>query len=152
MTFTVVALIASGCASKTNNNQMKQQAVPRTQMKSPAKLTNVNNSVQIANQAASKIVKITGVKQANVLVMGKNAYVAAVVDKKHDPITQHIKNQIANQVKATDRNIQHVYVSTNPNFVNSVNKYVADVKNGRPVSGFFNEFSTMIRKLFPTAK
>jgi YhcN/YlaJ family sporulation lipoprotein len=152
-TFTVVAIIASGCTNNANN-QMKQQTVPRMQMQNqtPGNLTGVNNRIQIANQAANKIVQLPGVKQANVLVMRRNAYVAALVDAKHDPITQKLKDHMAQQVRATDPNIHNVYVSTNPEFVDRINRYVADVQQGRPVSGFFEEFSNMIRNIFPTAR
>jgi YhcN/YlaJ family sporulation lipoprotein len=163
ITFAAVTIIASGCTSKVNN-QVKQQAVPRMQTKQQAaprtqtqnqtrpKLTNVNNRIQIANQAAKKIVHLPGVKQANVLVMRRNAFVAALVDAKHDPITKKMKDRIAQQVRKTDPNIHNVYVSTNPEFVNRINRYVTDVQQGRPVSGFFAEFSNMIRNVFPTAR
>jgi YhcN/YlaJ family sporulation lipoprotein len=153
LTLTVVTVIASGCTSKANN-QVKQQAIPRIQMQkpTPSNSVNVNNRIQIANQATNKIVQLPGVRQANVLVMRRNAYVAAIVDTKHDPITHKLKDRIAQQIRATDPNIQNVYVSTNPEFVDRINRYVADVQQGRPVSGFFQEFSNMIRNIFPTSR
>lgn len=102
--------------------------------------------------AADKIVRLNGVKQANVLVTRRNAYVAAVVDTPQTEIPQQLEEQIANEVRSTDPNIQHVYVSTNPEFVDRVNRYVQDIGQGRPVAGFVEEFSAMIQRLFPTAR
>ncbi|MDF2959627.1 MAG: hypothetical protein K0S39_1362 [Paenibacillus sp.] len=99
-----------------------------------------------------KITQLNGVRQANVLVMQRNAYVAAAVDANQGQLTRDMEDQIAQQVRATDPNIQNVYVSTNPEFVDRVNSYASDVGQGRPVVGFFEEFNEMVQRIFPTAR
>ncbi|SFK42955.1 sporulation lipoprotein, YhcN/YlaJ family [Brevibacillus centrosporus] len=113
---------------------------------------NTDNRIQIANQAAEKIAKVNGVRQANVLVTQRNAYVAAVVNTNQGKLTPELEGQIAKQVRATDPNIQNVYVSTNPEFVDRINTYVTDVGQGKPVAGFFEEFNTMVQRMFPTPR
>jgi YhcN/YlaJ family sporulation lipoprotein len=98
---------------------VRQQAVPTQQVQ---KAPPVDNRIQIADQAADKIVKLNGVQQANVLVTGKHAYVAVVVNTPEGPISRELEEQIAQQVRATDQNIQNVYVSTNPEFVDRINR------------------------------
>jgi YhcN/YlaJ family sporulation lipoprotein len=150
--FVTLLVVATGC-TKANNYQMKQQGAPTpiTQNQYQPR-ANVDNRVQIAEQAASKLTQLNGIKAANVLVTGRNAYVAAAVNTSQNQLTQDLENQIAGQVKATDPNIQNVYVSTNPEFVDRVRTYVADVGQGRPVAGFFEQFSEMVRRIFPSPK
>jgi YhcN/YlaJ family sporulation lipoprotein len=146
-----VTIMATGCTNNANN-QVKQQGVRMQQAINSPQGTPIDNRVEVAKQAADKITQINGVKSANVLVTRRNAYVAAVVNTNQGQLTSDLENQIAQQVRSTDPNIQNVYVSTNPEFVNRVNKYVADVGQGRPVSGFVEEFTVMVNRIFPSAR
>jgi YhcN/YlaJ family sporulation lipoprotein len=139
-----------GCSNKTTN-QIKQQGTHMQQVPNQVK-TNRDNRFEIAKNVADRIVRLNGVKQANVLVTKRNAYVAAVVNTHNNVITRTLEDQIANEVRATDPNILNVYVSTNPEFVDRVNRYVEDVRQGRPVTGFFDELSNMIQRIFPAAR
>lgn len=145
-----IVAITAGCMTKAPN-QVQQQAV-RTQQAQNLPQTATDNRVQIANAAADRITKIPGVKSANVLVARRNAYVAAVVNTGQGQLSRDMESQIAQQVRSTDPNIQNVYVSTNPQFVDRVNRYVTDVRLGHPVAGFFDEFTQMVQRVFPNAK
>ncbi|MBT2653668.1 YhcN/YlaJ family sporulation lipoprotein [Bacillus sp. ISL-18] len=48
--------------------------------------------------------------------------------------------------KATALFIDNVYVSENPDFYDRMTTYASDIRNGRPISGFFNEFTETIRE------
>jgi YhcN/YlaJ family sporulation lipoprotein len=147
-----VLIVSSGCANTNNGNTpIRQQGTHMQQATNPSP-ANVDNRIQIANQAAEKIIKLDGVSKANVLVSRQNAYVAAALHTNQGQLNRTMEDQIAQQVRATDPNIQNVYVSTNPEFVDRVNTYVTDVKQGRPVAGFFEGFSEMIQRVFPTAR
>jgi len=130
----------------TPGHTMQQRAA------SPAPSPGHESRIRVANEAASKIVNVSGVKSANVLVTQNNAYVAAVMKEPAGQLTKDAENQISQQVKAVDPNVHNVYVSTNPDFVQRVNNYVADVGAGRPVSGFAAEFGEMVRRVFPKAR
>jgi YhcN/YlaJ family sporulation lipoprotein len=145
-----ILTFSSGCSNKTTN-QIKQQGTHMQQVPNQVK-TNLVNRFDIAKAAADRIVRINGVKQANVLVTNHNAYVAAVVNTPNNVITRALEDKIAIEVRATDPNILNVYVSTNPEFVDRVNRYVEDVRQGRPVAGFFDELSNMIQRIFPAAR
>ncbi|WP_261301305.1 YhcN/YlaJ family sporulation lipoprotein [Paenibacillus andongensis] len=148
LTATIMSILVSGCAAKPNTQKQQNTPIKQQQVQQPG---NEDNRIQIAKEAAAKIAELDSVKQTNVLVTKRNAYVAAVL--KHDQqLTRNIEDQIANQVKATDPNIQNVYVSTNPDLVNRFNTYVLDVQQGRPVAGFVDQFKEIVARVFPTAK
>ena len=148
--FVTSMVIVTGCTD-VDNNQVRQQGA-QTQQNQNQLIRNNDNRYQVANQAAEKITQLNGIKQANVLVTRQNAYVAASVDTGQNQLSQDLENQISQQVKATDPNIQNVYVSTNPEFVDRVNTYVSDVVQGRPVAGFFGQFNEMVQRIFPDAR
>jgi spore cortex protein len=113
----------------------------------------------VANEAAELISKkIDVIDNAYVLTTDNNAYVAAELDtdsgnrnnnKNGDQLTDDVKEQIAAIVKSIDHNIDNVYVSTNPDFMDLVNNYSNDIDNGEPVEGFFDEIGNMIERVFP---
>ncbi|MFD0959070.1 YhcN/YlaJ family sporulation lipoprotein [Paenibacillus chungangensis] len=111
----------------------------------------MNERVDIAEKAADSITTINGVKSANVFVTRNNAYVAALMDTGKD-LSKDMEKQIADKVRETDANIHNVYVSTNPELMDRMNTYMKDVREGRPVSGFVQEFNDMIMRIFPNAE
>ncbi|MFE5317538.1 YhcN/YlaJ family sporulation lipoprotein [Paenibacillus sp. NPDC056579] len=152
---TISAFLLAGSLTACTRNQAAQPAPNqsvRQQAASPTPAAIQDNRIQVARQAADKIVQLPGVKSANVLVTQNNAYVAAVLKDGTGQLTRDMEGQIAQQVKSTDGNVHNVYVSTNPDFVQRVNNYAADVAAGRPVSGFFAEFTEMVKRVFPNPR
>ncbi|MCS7461965.1 YhcN/YlaJ family sporulation lipoprotein [Paenibacillus doosanensis] len=149
----LLAGAAAGCAkNQAAQPSPNQGGTARQQTVNQSPTTIQDSRIMVANQAAEKIAQLPGIKSANVLVTQHNAYVAAILkDTTVRQVSQDVENQIAQQVKSSDPNIHNVYVSTNPDFVQRVNTYVADVGAGRPVSGFVNEFAEMVKRVFPTA-
>jgi YhcN/YlaJ family sporulation lipoprotein len=153
VTVVTLSIVVTGCANTQNN--LRQQSAPGStilgQPQSQQPKATADNKIKEASAAAARITKIKGVRSANVLVTQRNAYVAAVLDTNAQ-ISRSIEDQIAAQVRATDPNIQNVYVSTSPELVDRFNAYVRDVQQGRPVSGFVNEFNAIVQRIFPKAK
>lgn len=137
---------------------------------------NNDSNYEVANEAADKITdQIDDIDSAYVLTTDNNAYVAANLDadndnrmnndnntnrnnnnnnnrdndRDSDDLTDEVKEEIADIVKSVNRDIDNVYVSTNPDFVNLANDYADDVDRGEPIEGFFEQFGTMIERLFP---
>ncbi|KAI7260782.1 hypothetical protein KC345_g9978 [Hortaea werneckii] len=67
-----------------------------------------------------------------------------------DTVTKDMKDKIAAVVKKADPNIENVYVSANPDFVERANYYADEFRAGHPLKGFANEFRTMVERIFPT--
>ncbi|AZU62989.1 YhcN/YlaJ family sporulation lipoprotein [Neobacillus mesonae] len=111
------------------------------------------SKMRVADDAARKVADLPDVDRANVIVTENNAYVAAKLDRSaRNGLTSNIENQISRAVKSVDRDIDRVYVSVNPDFYDRFNNYAGDIRNGRPVSGFFDEFTKTIRRVFPDAR
>jgi spore cortex protein len=118
------------------------------------RVNNDNRSkMRVADQAANKVTKLREVDSANVIVTENNAFVAAKLDRtSRNELTNDIENKISRAVKSVDRDIDNVYVSTNPDFYDRMKTYAGDIRKGRPVSGFFNQFNDMVRRVFPNMK
>ena len=111
------------------------------------------NRMAVADKAAEKIVSMREVDQANVIVTDNNAYVAAkLANHNGNRLEKDIENKISDVVKSTDQNIDNVYVSVNPDFYERTTSYANDIRNGRPIAGFFDEFNTLVRRIFPTQR
>ena len=111
------------------------------------------SKMRIADKAANKVTDLSEVDRANIIVTDNNAFVAAKLDpSSRNELTTDIENKISRAVKSVDSDIDNVYVSVNPDFYDQMNDYANDIRNGRPVSGFFNEFSDTITKVFPNAR
>ncbi|NOU86578.1 YhcN/YlaJ family sporulation lipoprotein [Paenibacillus sp. LMG 31460] len=148
LTVVTMSILLSGCTAKPITQKQQDTSIKQQQVQQPG---NEDNRIQIAKEAAAKITELDSVKQANVLVTKRKAYVAALL-KNEQQLTRDIEDQIANKVRATDPNIQNVYVSTSPELADRFNTYVLDVQQGRPVAGFVEQFKEIVARVFPTAK
>ncbi|WP_410514190.1 YhcN/YlaJ family sporulation lipoprotein [Paenibacillus sp. BR2-3] len=67
-----------------------------------------------------------------------------------DSLSGDIKAKISAEIKRYAPQIDAVYVSANPDFVQRVNSYADQARGGHPLQGFVNEFRTMVERIFPT--
>ncbi|MBH0228649.1 YhcN/YlaJ family sporulation lipoprotein [Halobacillus yeomjeoni] len=114
-----------------------------------------NTNYQVARTAAQNITKnVPGVDKAYVLKTRDNAYVAAVLDRNRGAadLTDKIEKDITKAVKDTDQDINNVYVSSNPDFIDLTNTYINDERSGEPMQGFFQDFGQMVDRMFPEAR
>lgn len=73
-------------------------------------------------------------------------------DVESDELTDAVKNKIADIVQEEHDNIENIYVSTSPDFVDLTNAYVNRMDSGEPVEGFFDAIGNMIERIFPQNK
>lgn len=127
----------------------------------------------VAKDASDKIVSdVAEINQAYVITSAGNAYVAVTLDKENnadssdindkennsndhsdgEEVTEDVKNKVSDIVKEQDPNIDDVFVTTSPDFVDLAGNYVDDMEAGKPISGIFDEIGTMIERLFPQSK
>ncbi|MGE6630778.1 YhcN/YlaJ family sporulation lipoprotein [Bacillus sp. NPDC077027] len=161
MSFLLVpVLITSGCGMNNQGGErrgtMDRQYENVTYKNNPRQdQTGVQTpqKVRVADKAADKVANMSEVKTANVLVTGKNAFVAVVLEgNKSGDVTDDLKKKISDKVKSTDQNIDNVYVSANPDFVDRMKGYGKRIQSGEPISGFFDEFTETVRRVFPESK
>lgn len=114
---------------------------------------NGQQRMEVADQAANKVKEMKEVQDANVIVTENNAFVAVMLkDNAEDEVTKQIEEKVSKAVKEADQDIENVYVSSNPDFVDRMRNYGDDIQNGDPVEGLFEEFSEMTRRVFPNAR
>ncbi|MGE7778494.1 YhcN/YlaJ family sporulation lipoprotein [Peribacillus sp. NPDC097264] len=109
-----------------------------------------NNQMRVTENIADRVEELKQVKRARVIVIDNDAYVGAVLRKGEDSITTEVKNKIEGAVRNSDTSIHDVHVSTNPDFVKRMDQYVKDVKSGKPVEGFTDEFQNLVHRVFPS--
>ncbi len=108
------------------------------------------NKLEVADEAAARIVKMKDVKSANVIVTNNDAYVAVVLNEGVEG-TKLVEDKIAEEVRTANANFKNVYVSLNPDFVKQMTDYGTKIRAGEPVEGFFTEFSDAVKRVFPDA-
>lgn len=117
-----------------------------------------NQRFDVAEEIADRVTdQVDEVDRAYVLAGDNNAYVAVVLsnndnrnnNNNNDDIDDDLKQRVTEAVQNADQSIRNVYVSANPQFVQTIDDYVNEVQNGRPVEGFFEEFTVMIQRIFP---
>lgn len=149
-----LVLVTAACMNnnaRNNMQPMQNQGQGLHQMQN-RQATDMEDRIEVAQEAAERITRLPGVTQANVLVTRNNAYVAAVLDSTGRQLSREMEDQIAREVRKVRPGIQNVYVSTNPEFVDRINTYMIDVQQGRPVAGFVEQLNEMVQRLFPDAR
>lgn len=111
-----------------------------------------NNDIREGNNLSAEVDKLKEVKHSTVMVMGNSAYVAAdLSDKGSNEPAKNVEEKIADKVRAVDGTIENVYVSSNPDFIDRMQGYSTDVRNGHPIAGFADEFTETVKRVFPSA-
>lgn len=105
--------------------------------------TNANDNLE------STIEQINGVRNATVVVSGNTAYVGITLDN-NTTNTTNIKNNVAQQIRSTNRAIATVYVSTDAGFINRLRNVGNGIRGGRPLSGFTTDLNNMVQRMTPT--
>ncbi|MDC3417687.1 YhcN/YlaJ family sporulation lipoprotein [Aquibacillus salsiterrae] len=122
-------------------------------------VNNDQNNFEVADRVAERITnEMNEIERVYVFTTDNNAYVAAEIDNQtnnrttNGDVSDSLKRNISRVVKSVEKDIDNVYVSTNPDFVNLSNNYARDAQRGEPVEGFFDQMGEMIDRIFPDAK
>ncbi|WAH39075.1 YhcN/YlaJ family sporulation lipoprotein [Alicyclobacillus dauci] len=157
-----VAFVLTGCGANTNNGSKPaadvMNATNRVTNGTVNRVTNGaarlgdRNHFQMATKIANGLVKAGYAKNAFAFVTGNTAYVA-ITQKgpAKTNMTMQEKNRIAASVKRMDKRIQTVYVSANPDVYQRFQSFAKDMQAGKPVAAIWNNFSTTVARMFPTA-
>lgn len=108
--------------------------------------------LEVAEDAASRVVELDEVDSATVIVTDNNAYAAVVLGDNHnaeEDLTDELEDKIAEKVRGADTDIENVYVSLNPDFVERMTDYRTKINDGEPVEGLFEEFTESVKRVFP---
>lgn len=142
---------SNGVISKENDNQ--ERKVTEDIDNNVAQPGDNDQKMEVADEAADRITKLDNVESATVIVTNQSAYVAAMLkDTTDGEGTDELERQISDEVKATNNDLQSVYVSVNPDFADRMVGYGNKIKNGEPIVGFFDEFTETVKRIFPEAR
>lgn len=158
-----LAISSVGCATKpgalpqkprVTTNQPAPARVTYPTPTVPTPVTPVRTNARLADDIARSLTKLSAVQSSSVVVTDKTAYVGVTIKGTvaNGNLTNRVKKEIADQVRAKDPSIQRVHVSANPNFVKQMNNFATSVRAGRPISGLYNNLMDVIRRTFPTTK
>ncbi|MBB6675599.1 YhcN/YlaJ family sporulation lipoprotein [Cohnella nanjingensis] len=64
-------------------------------------------------------------------------------------LSDKVKNEVADAVKAMSPSVNNVYVSANPDLYGRMQNYATSVSEGHPIQGFVTEFNALVNRIFP---
>ncbi len=96
---------------------------------------------QKAAQIKTQLDKMTGVKDAHVIVMGNTALVGC----KTTGNLNAVRDRITRTVKQADNTITSVTVSNSPDVMNRMSRLSSDITSNRPINTIMNEFNKLVR-------
>ncbi|AOV08113.1 YhcN/YlaJ family sporulation lipoprotein [Sporosarcina ureilytica] len=139
---------------------------------------NGESRLDVSEDAANKVEELEEVDSATVIVTDNNAYVAVVLNNNggtttdnnannndtttnnnnndnattEDELSKDLEDKIAEKVREVNQDVENVYVSLNPDFVERMKDYQTRINEGDPIEGFFDEFGQAVRNVFPDAR
>ncbi|MGE5379774.1 MAG: YhcN/YlaJ family sporulation lipoprotein [Methylocystaceae bacterium] len=117
----------------------------------------------MADRFANIAKQVSGVKAATVVVnrntgMGAkaNTYTAMVgielTSNMKGSASTRIKKEVADKIKANDKSVTKVLVTTDPNLITRLKDIATGVIKGKPVSSFATEINELAKRIAPTMK
>ncbi|NLY78188.1 MAG: YhcN/YlaJ family sporulation lipoprotein [Tissierellia bacterium] len=113
-------------------------------------LNNDNNNSRLADRIAKEIERLNNVDEASVLLSGNTAIVGVDMDDDVEgQITSDLKQRIAKIVKNRNKDIENVSITADPDLFTRISNMAEDITNGRPISGFADQFEEILRRITP---
>ena len=112
---------------------------------------NDNNSMtERSKKIANKVVELNDIKSATVIITGDTALVGVnIPNNSSGKVTKELKDKVQNKVKDTDKNIDNVMVTADPDLIKRIDNVGNDIRSGKPLSGLGNEIEEIIRRITP---
>lgn len=147
----VLCLLATGCGtvarnetspSPQNDNRVRvQQTAPRKE--------EISNPQQVAAHLESLARRVPGVRGAHCVVMGNTAVVGIDVDGRMERSrVGTIKYAVAEAFRKDPYGIDAI-VTADMDLTNRIREIGADIRRGRPFSGFAEELSDIMGRIVP---
>ncbi len=110
---------------------------------------------KLADRLTNKAVEVKGVRSATVVVQPANNRYTALVGLTLDAgvkeeQTNAIKKEVSEKLSQTDKRINQVLVTTNPDLVRRIEDIARGILGGKPVQSFAEEISEVARRIAPT--
>lgn len=109
-----------------------------------------NNLYERAQKIANAIKTVDGVKDATVVISEERALVGVNIGNNVEGnLTDKIKSSVEAKVKATDKEIETVAVSADPDLFSRISKVVQGIQGGKPLSEFGSEIEEIFNRVVP---
>lgn len=99
----------------------------------------------VDKNAEKKIMNLKEVVDANVIITNNHAFVAVVL-ANHPDLSSNLKENIRNQVRSIHTQIDNIYISSNPHFVQEIDEFTVRINRGD--KNIANDFNNMINDYF----
>ncbi len=151
-----LVILTVGCGPNgLANNQTGNPSLVAPNAVSPRSQGNFGTSSHrlMAEQSiANEVARVNPVQTASVLVVGDTAYVAIQLrGGTTNPLTATTKERIVATVKQHHHEINHVYVSANPEAYQQFQGFTTDLAQGRPDVAW-SRFQGAIQRLWPNGR
>jgi len=104
----------------------------------------------MADRVAREARKVSGVKEATVVISGRTAYIGLNLDPNVEKTrTTTIKKDVADRVKTAEPSLTSVNVTSDPDLVARLKRIADGIKRGKPVSSFSSELAEIGRRITP---
>lgn len=134
----------------TRPNAMRTAPTPGNALRTAPTPGNERVAKDAADEVAKKVSRIPGVKNAHVVVVGNVAMVGANLEANVEKgKTEQIRERAAKVAKADPRIVRTV-VETDPDTVKRISNMAKGVRDGRPISEFFDQITEMFNRAKPT--
>lgn len=111
------------------------------------------NNREIARWIAAVAAKVPGVKSAHVVVTGNTALIGLDIPAGTEAQqTNRIKKEVIDRVKAAEKSITTVSVSTDPDLITRLRRIEQGIAAGRPLSEFAKEITEITRRMAPRVR
>lgn len=103
-----------------------------------------------ASAIAQRVANLKEVNNCSVLLSGNTAIVGVdIKNTLHDKMTTDLKQKIEKTVKNVDNSVKSVSITADPDLYTRISNMAKDIRDGRPISGFANEFQEILRRITP---
>ncbi len=105
-----------------------------------------------ADNIVNEIVRLEEVRRATVVITENTAVVGVnLTPDVQGEMTTETKRKIEDVVRRTDRQIDRVSVTADPELFQRIENIVRETGRGRPLSGFGREIEDLVRRITPGA-
>lgn len=152
----ILAFAVIGCTPTRRPAPTPQPPAPRTAtpprtVTPPATPdTDANNMIARSQHIADKVAAMSEVEKAAVVITGNTALVGVTIEGATEgKLSDQVKKNIETTVKASDKAIDNVVVTADPDLFDRIRIMMSDIAKGKPLSGFAKEINEMINRITP---
>ncbi|KAB3538603.1 YhcN/YlaJ family sporulation lipoprotein [Alkaliphilus pronyensis] len=152
----VIAIALAGCSPAERPAPETRRVEPNQEMNDRNSPMNMQPGEEMqdlnirADRIVNEVVKLEEVRSATVVITENTALVGVnLTEETMGEMNSEMKKKIEDVVKRTDREIDEVSVSADPDIIERIENIASETARGRPLSGFGREIEELVRRMTP---